>query len=74
MTPELETFFIDWSITFAIGGGVCALIGLVTGWIIWKNTRKLTEEIESQNREALSDYEKSSDEVSKIRAELTSDH
>lgn len=74
MTPELETFFIDWSTTFAIGGGVCVLLGLVTGWIIWKNSCKLTEEIESRNRDALGDYEKSSDEVAKIRAELSSDH
>jgi len=73
MTPKLETFFIDWSITFAIGGGVCALIGFFAGWIIWKNTRKLTEKIESQNRDAMGDYEKTSDEVSKIRAELSSD-
>ncbi len=77
----METFFKDWDLnflqdwgtTFAIGGGICALIGLVIGWIIWKNTRKLTEKIESRNRDALADYEKTSDEVSKIRAELSSD-
>ena len=73
MTPIEEAFVIDWGTTFAIGGGVCALIGLVTGWIIWKNTRKLTEKIEGRNRDAMADYEKTSDEVSKIRAELTSD-
>ena len=74
MIPEpqnaSERFLYDWGIMFALGGAVCLLIGLFVGWIIWRNTRKLTEKIESGNREAFADYETTSDEVSKIKAEL----
>tara|TARA_R110000850_G_scaffold142269_1_gene264316 strand:- start:2145 stop:2369 length:225 start_codon:yes stop_codon:yes gene_type:complete len=73
MTQSFENFLKDWSITLAAGGGICLLIGVVIGWIIWKNTRKFTERIEAENREAMADYERTSDEVSKIRAELSSE-
>lgn len=71
LTPESRDFLLSWGGSFAIAGACFALIGVVAGWIIWKNTRKVTEEIEAGNRDALSDYEKTSDEVSKIRAELS---
>ncbi|MDF1859744.1 MAG: hypothetical protein P1U87_05985 [Verrucomicrobiales bacterium] len=71
LPPETQDFLITWGATFAIAGLCFALIGIVAGWIIWKNTRKVTEEIEAGNRDALADYETTSDEVSKIRAELS---
>ena len=74
MIPDPETaaerFLYDWGLTFALGGGICVFLGLLAGWIIWRNTRKLTEKVESGNREAFADYENTSDEVSKIKAEL----
>tara|TARA_R110002096_G_scaffold45372_34_gene121968 strand:- start:2603 stop:2827 length:225 start_codon:yes stop_codon:yes gene_type:complete len=73
MSPSLENFVKDWSITLAMGGGICALIGLVAGWIIWKNARRFTERLEADNRDAIAEYERTSDEISKIRAELTSE-
>ena len=71
LTPESTDFLITWGLTFFIAGGVCALVGIVAGWIIWRNTRKMTEVIEAGNRVALADYEKMSDEVSRIRGELS---
>jgi lysylphosphatidylglycerol synthetase-like protein (DUF2156 family) len=71
LSTETQDFLITWGVTFAIAGLCFALIGIVVGWIIWKNTRKVTEEIEAGNRDALADYETTSDEVSKIRAELS---
>ncbi len=71
LTPESTDFLMTWGLTFAIAGGVCALVGVVVGWIIWRNTRKVTEVVEAGNRDALADYETMSDEVSRIRAELS---
>lgn len=71
LSTETQDFLITWGVTFAIAGLCFALIGIVVGWIIWKNTRKVTEGIEAGNRDALADYETTSDEVSKIRAELS---
>jgi len=72
-TTPLESFLRDWSLTFALGGGICLLLGLLVGWIIWRNARKLTENIEAENREAFADYERTSDEMSRVRAELADD-
>lgn len=70
--PASDTrFYLDWGVTLAIGGGVCVLLGFVAGWIIWKNARKLSERVESGNREALADFERTSDEVSRIKVELS---
>lgn len=66
-----EDFFLTWGANIAVVGGACLLLGMVAGWIIWRKTRTLTEKIESGNREALADFETSSDDVSKIRAELS---
>ena len=71
LPPSSEHFLTDWCLTMAISGLICALIGLVVGWIIWKNTRRFTETIENGNREAFADYETTSDEMSKIKAELS---
>lgn len=71
ISPSLETYLIDWGITLAIGGGICLLIGFLIGWIIWRNTRKFTERVETDNREALSEYERTSVEISRIKAELS---
>ena len=71
ITPSLENYLKDWSITLAIGGGICLFLGFFVGWIIWKNTRKFTEKVEKENRDAMSDFEKTSDEISRIKAELT---
>lgn len=70
LTPSVETFLIDWSITLVAGGLVCLLAGLFIGWIIWKNTRKFLEKVEGGNRVAFADYEKTSDEISRIKSEL----
>jgi len=70
LTPSAESYLIDWSITLTTGGAACLLAGLFIGWIIWKNTRKFLEKVEDGNRVALADYEKTSDEISKIKSEL----
>lgn len=70
-TPTEERFLIDWSVTIAVGGFACLLIGVVVGWIIWKNTRRFTVTVEDRNRDALAEYERTSDEVSKIKAEIS---
>jgi len=72
-SAPLEKFLADWSLTFLLGGGVCLLVGLVVGWIIWRNARKLTEDIETGNRDALADFERASDEVSRVKAQLSGD-
>jgi hypothetical protein len=72
LTPSAEIYLLDWGVTLLIGGGVCLLLGCFIGWIIWKNTRKFTEKIEEGNRTALADYEKTSDEISKIKSGLSS--
>lgn len=69
--PSSENFLTDWGFTLTLSGLVCLLIGLVVGWIIWKNTRRFTETIENGNREAFADYERTSDEMSRIKAELS---
>ncbi len=71
LTPESADFLTASGLTFFIAGGVCTLVGIVAGWIIWRNLRKMTEVIEAGNRDALADYEAMSDEVSRIRAELS---
>ncbi|MBP6782238.1 MAG: hypothetical protein KA152_00495 [Verrucomicrobiales bacterium] len=71
LSPSAETFLFDWSITFAIGGAFCLIIGFFIGWIIWKNTRRLSEQVEGKNRTAFADYEKTSEEIAKIKSELT---
>lgn len=74
MIPEPKTageaYLYDWGLTLAMAGGICVILGLFAGWIIWRNTRNLAEKIESGNREAFAEYETTSDEVSKIKAEL----
>lgn len=71
LSPSLETYLKDWSVTLAIGGAVCLMIGFFVGWIIWRKSRKFTEKVELDNREALSDYERTSEEISRIKAELS---
>ncbi|MEM6278997.1 MAG: hypothetical protein AAF733_05930 [Verrucomicrobiota bacterium] len=70
LTPTSQHFLTDWGMTLGLGGLFCALIGVVVGWIIWKNTRRFTEKIENGNRDAYADYEKTSDEMSRVKAEL----
>ncbi len=71
LPPSSEHFLTDWGLTLSISGLICAVIGLVVGWIIWKNTRRFTETIENGNRDALADFERTSDEMSRIKAELS---
>jgi len=70
LTPSAEAYLLDWGMTLVIGGAVCLLLGCFIGWIIWKNTRKFTEKVEEGNRAAFAEYEKTSDEISKIKSEL----
>jgi hypothetical protein len=71
LTRSAESYLIDWGMTLLLGGGACLLLGCFIGWIIWKNTLKFTEKIEGGNRAALADYEKTSDEISRIKSELS---
>ncbi len=65
-----ETFLIDWGITFAFGGAFFVLMGTVSGWIIWRNARIFSQRLQDRNRAALADYEKTSDEISRLKSEL----
>jgi len=67
----METYLADWMPTLLLGGGLCLLLGLLAGWIIWRNARKFTEFVESGNRDAMAEFERASDEVSKIKAQLS---
>ena len=71
LSPAVERYLIDWAITIAIGGVICSILGFFVGWIIWRNTRKFAEKVETDNREALEDYERTSEEISRIKQELT---
>jgi hypothetical protein len=71
LTPHAESYLLDWGVTLLIGGGVCLLLGSFIGWIIWRNTRKFAEKVEEGNRAAFADYEKTSDEISRIKSELS---
>lgn len=68
LTTEAETFFSDFAIAFSLVGAVFVIFGSIVGYMIWKKTRRLTEEIESGNRDAMSDFERTSDEMSRIKA------
>ncbi|MDF1850319.1 MAG: hypothetical protein P1U85_05745 [Verrucomicrobiales bacterium] len=74
MIPEPQTaeeaFLYEWGLNLGTWGAICVVFGLFAGWIIWRNTRRLAEKVESGNREAFAEYENTSDEVSKIKAEL----
>jgi len=71
ITPEFTDFLKVWVIVLTVGGAFFLLLGTVVGWIIWKNTRKFTEKLEKENRIALSEFERTSDEISKIKASLS---
>jgi hypothetical protein len=70
ITPAAESYLIEWCITVAIGGGICLVPGCLIGWIIWRNGRKMAQSVEEKTRGALADYEKTSDEISRIKSEL----
>lgn len=73
LTPQVETYLKDWGITIALAGAICAFLGAFAGWIIWRNTRRFTQQVEDETRDALADYERTSDEISLIQAELSED-
>lgn len=73
ISEPLENYLRDWGITIAGAGFVCFLLGVFAGWIIWRNTRRFAESVETKNREALADYERSSDEISRVKAEISDD-
>jgi hypothetical protein len=70
LTPAAERFLVEWSVTLAAGGAVCVLLGCFSGWIIWRKGRRFCEAVEAKNRAAFADYEKTSDEISRIKSEL----
>lgn len=70
LTPSSEAFLLDWAIILAMGGTLCVFLGFLSGWIIWRNSRRMAVSVEAKNRLALSDYEKTSDEISRIKSEL----
>jgi len=71
LPPSAESYLLDWSITLAIGGAVCSFLGFACGWIIWRKARRFTVTVEERNRSAFAEYEKTSDEVSRLKSELT---
>ncbi len=73
ISEPLENYFREWGITIAGAGFICMILGIFAGWIIWRNTRKFAERVETKNREALADYERSSDEISRVKAEISDD-
>lgn len=74
LAPHLENYLKDWGITLAAAGLVCVVLGVFAGWIIWRNTRRFAEKVETENRNALADYERTSDEISRIKAEISGEH
>lgn len=70
LTPAAERYLLDWSAALSAGGALFVLAGLLIGWIIWRNARRLALDVEEKNRTALSDYEKTSEEVSRVKSEL----
>jgi hypothetical protein len=68
--PSAESYLLDWGLTFAIGGTLFVVFGFVSGWIIWRNARNFTQMVEERNRTAFADYEKTSDEISRLKSEL----
>jgi hypothetical protein len=70
LTPSAETYLVDWGLTFAIGGALFVVMGFVSGWIIWRNARIFSQRVQERNRAAFADYEKTSDEISRLKSEL----
>ncbi len=70
LTPAAENFLLEWGITLAIGGAVCVFLGSFIGWIIWRNGRRFSQAVEEKNRSAFAEYEKTADEISRIKSEL----
>ncbi|MDH4408892.1 MAG: hypothetical protein QE273_04680 [Verrucomicrobiales bacterium] len=69
-TPAAESYLLDWGLTFAIGGALFVIIGFVSGWIIWRNARNFSQRVQERNRVAFAEYEKTSDEISRLKSEL----
>jgi hypothetical protein len=69
-TPAAESYLLDWGLTFAIGGALFVIIGFVSGWIIWRNARNFSQCVQERNRVAFAEYEKTSDEISRLKSEL----
>lgn len=69
-SPTTESYLLEWTLTFAIGGAVFGVLGALCGWIIWRKARRFTQQVETRNRSAFADYEKTSDEISRIKSEL----
>jgi hypothetical protein len=69
-TPAAESYLLDWGLTFAIGGALFVIIGFVSGWIIWRNARIFSQRVQERNRVAFAEYEKTSDEISRLKSEL----
>lgn len=70
LPPHAESYLHDWAATLALGGAICVLLGLACGWIIWRKARRFSQTVEERNRAAFADYERTSDEVSRLKSEL----
>lgn len=70
LTPNTERFLFDGGISLTIGGLIFLLLGTFLGWIIWRNACRLAQSVEERNRAAIADFERSSDEISRIKSEL----
>ena len=66
-----DRFLKDWAMLYLIGGAVFVFSGLIMGCIIWRKYRKTAEQVEEKNREAMGRFEEISDQVSRLKAELS---
>lgn len=72
LSPAAKLFLVDWLFAYSIAGVSFLVLGLVGGWIIWRKSRKFAESVEERTRTALSDCERTRDEISRIKSELAS--
>lgn len=70
LTPIVERYLLDWGLAYLIGGGVFLCLGALLGWMLWKSAQRKTELLEERNRTAMADFERSCDEISRIKSEL----
>jgi hypothetical protein len=69
-SPALLHYLREWALALSAGGMVCLVLGVLAGWMIWRKTRHTAEFMESRNREALSEYERASEDLARVRNEI----
>ena len=61
----------DWALVYLIGGAVFTFLGIVFGWIVWRKFRAAANTVESQNREAVAQFEDASEKTRRLKSELS---